>query len=85
MTNETTKHSHRRGPKPDRRRALELLAASRDDCSEALKGSLTARYRLSESGRHNSSTRSADLYDLFSEVFALQQPKERLWHSLDSL
>jgi hypothetical protein len=27
---------HRRGPKPDRRRALELLAASPDGCSEAL-------------------------------------------------
>jgi hypothetical protein len=31
-------HPHRRhrGPKPDRRRALELLAASPDGCSEAL-------------------------------------------------
>jgi hypothetical protein len=31
-------HPHRRrhGPKPDRRRALELLAASRDGCTEAL-------------------------------------------------
>jgi len=27
---------HRRGPKPDRRRALELLAASRDGCTEAM-------------------------------------------------
>jgi hypothetical protein len=26
----------RRRPKPDRRRALELLAASRDGCTEAL-------------------------------------------------
>src|SRR5262245_37781439 len=26
---------HRRGPKPDRRRVLELLAASRDGCTEA--------------------------------------------------
>jgi len=26
----------RRGPKPDRRRALELLAASRDGCTEAI-------------------------------------------------
>jgi hypothetical protein len=38
----TTAHSmshpyrHRRGPKPDRHRALELLAASPDGCSEAL-------------------------------------------------
>jgi hypothetical protein len=29
-------HSRRRGPKPDRRRALELLAASLDGCTEAL-------------------------------------------------
>jgi hypothetical protein len=32
-------HAHRRrrrGPKPDRRRALELLAASPDGCTEAL-------------------------------------------------
>src|SRR6516164_8529 len=27
---------HRRGPKPDRRRALELLAASPEGCTEAL-------------------------------------------------
>jgi hypothetical protein len=27
----------RRGPKPERRRALELLAASPDGCSEAIK------------------------------------------------
>jgi len=26
----------RRGPKPDRRRALELLAASSDGCTEAI-------------------------------------------------
>jgi hypothetical protein len=26
----------RRGPKPDRRRALELLASCRDGCAEAL-------------------------------------------------
>jgi hypothetical protein len=26
----------RRGPKPDRRRALELLASSRDGCTEAM-------------------------------------------------
>jgi hypothetical protein len=32
------RHPHRRrcGPKPDRRRALELLAASPDGCTEAL-------------------------------------------------
>jgi hypothetical protein len=29
-------HHRRRGPKPDRRRALELLAASRDGCTEAI-------------------------------------------------
>ena len=32
-------HTHRRrhrGPKPDRRRALELLAASRDGATEAI-------------------------------------------------
>jgi hypothetical protein len=29
-------HSRRRGPKPDRRRALELLAAAPDGCTEAL-------------------------------------------------
>ena len=29
-------HRGRRGPKPDRRRALELLAASPDGCTEAL-------------------------------------------------
>jgi hypothetical protein len=31
-------HPHRRrhGPKPDRRRALELLAGSRDGCTEAI-------------------------------------------------
>jgi hypothetical protein len=28
--------SRRRGPKPDRRRALELLANSRDGCTEAI-------------------------------------------------
>ena len=28
--------SPRRSPKPDRRRALELLAASRDGCAEAI-------------------------------------------------
>ena len=39
---DTTAHSmlqpyrRRRGPKPDRRRALELLAASPDGCTEAL-------------------------------------------------
>jgi hypothetical protein len=27
---------HRRAPKPDRRRALELLAASPDGCTEAI-------------------------------------------------
>ena len=31
-------HRHRRGPKPDRRRALELLAASPDGCTEAANG-----------------------------------------------
>src|SRR5260370_29497026 len=31
-----TKLSHRRGPKPDRRRALELLAGSRDGMTEAM-------------------------------------------------
>jgi hypothetical protein len=30
------KRSRRRGPKPDRRRALELLAASRDGCAQAI-------------------------------------------------
>jgi hypothetical protein len=29
-------HRRRRGPKPDRRRALELLAAAPDGCTEAL-------------------------------------------------
>jgi hypothetical protein len=29
-------HRHRRGRKPDRRRALELLAASPDGCTEAI-------------------------------------------------
>ena len=29
---------HRGGPKPDRRRALELLAASPDGCTEAANG-----------------------------------------------
>jgi len=29
-------HRRRRGPKPDRRRALELLAASPDGCTEAV-------------------------------------------------
>ena len=29
-------HHRRRGPKPDRRRALELLAASPEGCTEAL-------------------------------------------------
>jgi hypothetical protein len=29
-------HHRRRGPKPDRRRALELLAAAPDGCTEAL-------------------------------------------------
>src|SRR5262245_56496127 len=29
-------HRRRHGPKPDRRRALELLAASPDGCTEAL-------------------------------------------------
>jgi hypothetical protein len=29
-------HRRRRGPKPDRRRALELLAASPDGCTEAI-------------------------------------------------
>jgi hypothetical protein len=28
--------SRRRGPKPDRRRALELLASCRDGCTEAI-------------------------------------------------
>jgi hypothetical protein len=28
--------SRRRGPKPDRRRALELLASSRNGCTEAI-------------------------------------------------
>ena len=36
MTNETTKRRHKGGAKPDHRRALELLAASRDGCTEAL-------------------------------------------------
>jgi hypothetical protein len=36
MTDGTTKGSRRRGPKPDRRRALELLAASREGCTEAI-------------------------------------------------
>jgi len=31
-------HRRRRGPKPDRRRALELLAASPDGCAEAPLG-----------------------------------------------
>jgi hypothetical protein len=30
------KRSRRRGPKPDRRRTLELLAASRDGCAQAI-------------------------------------------------
>ena len=32
----TTYSGRRRGPKPERRRALELLAASPDGCSEAM-------------------------------------------------
>ena len=32
----TTYSRRRRGPKPERRRALELLAASADGCSEAI-------------------------------------------------
>jgi hypothetical protein len=32
----TTYSGRRRGPKPERRRALELLAASHDGCSEAI-------------------------------------------------
>jgi hypothetical protein len=32
----TTYSRRRRGPKPERRRALELLAASLDGCSEAI-------------------------------------------------
>ena len=32
----TTYSRRRRGPKPERRRALELLAASPDGCSEAI-------------------------------------------------
>jgi len=32
----TTYSGRRRGPKPERRRALELLAASPDGCSEAI-------------------------------------------------
>jgi hypothetical protein len=31
-----TSPSRRRGPKPDRRRALDLLAASPDGCTEAI-------------------------------------------------
>ena len=33
----TSKSGRRRGPKPDPRRALELLASCRDGCTEALK------------------------------------------------
>jgi hypothetical protein len=33
----------RRGPKPDRRRALELLAASPDGCTEAIFGRMAFR------------------------------------------
>lgn len=36
MTDGTTKRSRTRGPKPDQRRALELLAASREGCTEAI-------------------------------------------------
>jgi hypothetical protein len=32
----TTDLRRRRGPKPDRRSALELLAGSRDGCTEAI-------------------------------------------------
>jgi hypothetical protein len=32
----TIHHARRRGPKPDRRRALELLASCRDGCTEAI-------------------------------------------------
>jgi hypothetical protein len=32
----TTDLRRRRGPKPDRRRALELLASCRDGCTEAI-------------------------------------------------
>jgi hypothetical protein len=32
----TSNSRRQRGPKPDRRRALQLLAASRDGCTEAL-------------------------------------------------
>jgi hypothetical protein len=36
MSRRPASPSRRRGPKPDRRRALELLASSRDGCTEAL-------------------------------------------------
>ena len=32
----TVHHGRRRGSKPDRRRALELLASNREGCSEAM-------------------------------------------------
>jgi hypothetical protein len=32
----TIHHARRRGPKPDRRRALELLASCSDGCTEAI-------------------------------------------------
>jgi hypothetical protein len=45
----------RRGPKPDRRRALELLAASPDGCTErVVAGNRTievARVRITDAGR----------------------------------
>ena len=34
---------HRRGPNPDRHRSLELLAASRDGCTEATRPGNVAR------------------------------------------
>ena len=54
----------KRHPKPDRRRALELLAASPDGCSEAIMRA------------HNFT--AADLVELVHAGLARRQPTERV-------
>ena len=58
-------HRRRRGPKPDRRRALELLAASPDGCTEALMfaNGFTAELLLVELVRAGVATAKAERND----------------------
>src|SRR6266849_6362600 len=77
-----TKLRRRRDPKPDRRRALELLASCRDGCTEAImlahgftveRGYCSSRTQFRSFGRRRGSLGGNMLVSLY--ICQLERPK----------